>query len=232
MKIADALESYKAQTKGERIGRQVHLTGQGVSLAASFGLPLQAKVIPALRRELELEGLSLHTFSAGAVPEVEEDYTEYEEDVFIDDVHGEELSGGEVASARAEEVDWVKKREVVKIVPETDYEKDEHGDILDMRWVDTRKKSDLVRSRLVCREIKARAKLAKAGGLAPEGVLPAMPPVESLETLLAVWAAEGKDATGEDLRMGVWDFREPTSTARRGDPSTLSFLRNFINQGS
>jgi hypothetical protein len=72
-------------------------------------------VIPALRRELELEGLSLHTFSAGAVPEVEEDYTEYEEDVFIDDVHGEELSGGEVASARAEEVDWVKKRGVVKI---------------------------------------------------------------------------------------------------------------------
>ena len=76
---------------------------------------------------------------------------------------------------------------------------------MDTRWVDARQKSGSVRSRLVCREIKARAKLAKAGGLAPEDVFSAMPPVESLETLLAVWAAEGKDATGEDLRMGVWD---------------------------
>jgi len=180
----------------------------GGMLAPDVGPSVLGRVVAGLRaQEEDRRGLSLGSFEAGPVAENFEEFAdpEQEEDIFMDDVHGKVLDRREVAAARKEEVDWVLKRQVVEVVPLTQHDPVKHGPLLDTRWVDTRKKSGLVRSRMCCREIKARAKLSRGAGLDPEDVFSAMPPVESLKSLLALWGAKGVDVDGAELCLGVWD---------------------------
>jgi len=176
-------------------------------LAPDLGPYILGQVVAGLRRQEEdFRGLNLGAFEAGPVAEEDVDFADPEdEEMFMDDVHGKVLDKKEVAAARKEEVDWVLKRQVIEVVPAAGHDPIKHGPLLDTRWVDTRKKSGIVRSRMCCREIKARAKLARGAGLSPEEVFSAMPPVESLKLLLALWGALGVDIDGEELCLGVWD---------------------------
>jgi len=191
--------------KSEVLDRQVHELEGGLC-AAELGPKFLGEIVTALR-QLEDERHQLASFEAGPVVDEEVIFAteEEEQSMFMDDVHGTSLDEKEVREARKLEVDWVLKRNVVTLVPAERHDAAKHGPLLDTRWVDTHKKSGLVRSRMCCREIKARAKLSRGAMLRPEDVFSAMPPIESLKALLAVWASSLTDCDGEDLCMGTWD---------------------------
>ena len=76
------------------------------------------------------------------------------EEVYIDDVKGGTLNSKDVYAGRKVEMAWVEKQKVFMKVP-IEMARQECARIYDMKWIDTRK-GDIVRSRLVVREIKAR----------------------------------------------------------------------------
>jgi hypothetical protein len=77
------------------------------------------------------------------------------------------------------------------------------GKLLTLKWVDTRKSSGLVRSRLVAREVKKAKKVEDR--LQPHEVFSAMPPVESLKALVSHMMTEQVDPDGDSLVMAVFD---------------------------
>ena len=82
------------------------------------------------------------------------------------------------------------------------------GKLLTMKWVDTRKTSGLVRSRLVVREIKKAKK--EEDKLEPQEVFSSMPPVEALKALVSHMMTEQKDSAGEELVLALYDISRST----------------------
>ena len=152
----------------------------------------------------------LGAFSAGPVPEepdaaIDEEALAHEaadDEEYSDDVRGGTLDAAAVRTARAEELRWLEKRGVFTVVPAE--EAAAHGiKPLGLRWVDTKKSSGEVRSRLVCREIK-RAKRPD-DRLEPQDVFSAMPPSEGLKMLISHMQTEQFDEEWRRLCMASWD---------------------------
>lgn len=76
------------------------------------------------------------------------------------------------------------------------------GKLLILKWVDTRKCSGVVRSRLVVREVKKSKKIVDQ--LEPQDVGSAMPPVESLKAVVNHVITQQKDVDSNDLVFGVF----------------------------
>lgn len=193
------------------IERHVHLIGvpKQAMLCAEYTPKLVVAILRAFKRQLisDRKWSSLNSFSAGVVPEESEvisSESEFgESGEYWDDVHQVPLDAKEVESARKDELEWLDKQQTMYYVPES--EPVQKGcKIHSMRWVDTRKKSGVVRSRIVVREIK-RAK-APAEPLEPQEVFSAMPPVEALKMLVS--EKMSSSASGdEELCIGVFDIK-------------------------
>ena len=116
-------------------------------------------------------------------------------------MHGTVLDTKEVKAARAEEMDWIRSREVLRAVP-LEMTKDHGAKIIDLKWIDTTKTKG-IRSRLVVREIKACKKESEK--LDPADVFAAMPPVEGLKVLSSVMQTERYNSKCERPELLVLD---------------------------
>ena len=123
------------------------------------------------------------------------------EEVYIDDVKGGTLNSKDVYAGRKVEMAWVEKQKVFMKVP-IEMARQEGARIYDMKWIDTRK-GDIVRSRLVVREIKARKGISEK--LDPSTVFAAMPPVEGLKALISHMQTQKVDSKGEALEIMILD---------------------------
>ena len=204
--IAEVLRGSCSNEKGGEQHRHVQLIGGGrAAAAAQYPVALVTAVLRGLQRQLREDARSLHEFHAGPVPEEEELLTgELPDDGvgYYDDVHGKKLDEEEVRKARALELDWILKQEVLVEAPEAEC-REHQGRPYTLKWVDTRKAEGHVRSRLVVREIKAAKREDEK--LEAQDVFSAMPPVESLKILVSHCMTEQVDSRGRPLCIGVWD---------------------------
>ena len=110
--------------------------------AAKHPPRLVRAILKATAREYrEGSGRAANAFAAGPVCEETEgqsfsadDFNDESQDRFWDDANGGWLDPVKVAAARQLEVDWIKKRNVLKIVKRTETKGKK---LLDLRWVDT-----------------------------------------------------------------------------------------------
>ncbi|CAK0893091.1 unnamed protein product, partial [Prorocentrum cordatum] len=123
---------------------------------------------------------------------------------YWDDVHGGYLEAGLVAQARAVEREWVKKQELIEIVPRSLAFAETGRPPIPLKWVDTNKgdaERPNYRSRLVVKEIKAKKRPDEQ--LEASEVFSAMPPLEamrSLVSLMVTWTREAPLHIQESLR--------------------------------
>eukprot|EP00971_Amphidinium_carterae_P292147 5799547-Amphidinium_carterae.1 len=126
---------------------------------------------------------------------------------YWDDVFGGWLPVKEVEEARALELQWLKKQQVyckVAALAATGHR------LLDLKWIDTDKggagkdpSKRFIRSRLVCRDIKARKKESEK--LTEAELFSATPPLEALKLLLAWMAAQRSSKQAKPLKLAAWD---------------------------
>ncbi|CAK0813925.1 unnamed protein product [Prorocentrum cordatum] len=123
---------------------------------------------------------------------------------YWDDVNGGYLEAGLVAQARAVEREWVKKQELIEIVPRSQAFAETGRPPIPLKWVDTNKgdaERPNYRSRLVVKEIKAKKRPDEQ--LEVSEVFSAMPPLEamrSLVSLMVTWTREAPLHIQESLR--------------------------------
>ncbi|CAK0882435.1 unnamed protein product [Prorocentrum cordatum] len=123
---------------------------------------------------------------------------------YWDDVNGGYLEAGLVAQARAVEREWVKKQELIEIVPRSQAFAETGRPPIPLKWIDTNKgdaERPNYRSRLVVKEIKAKKRPDEQ--LEASEVFSAMPPLEamrSLVSLMVTWAREPPLHVQESLR--------------------------------
>ncbi|CAK0805504.1 unnamed protein product, partial [Prorocentrum cordatum] len=123
---------------------------------------------------------------------------------YWDDVNGGYLEAGLVAQARAVEREWVKKQELIEIVPRSQAFAETGRPPIPLKWVDANKgdaERPNYRSRLVVKEIKAKKRPDEQ--LEASEVFSAMPPLEamrSLVSLMVTWTREAPLHIQESLR--------------------------------
>ncbi|CAK0880002.1 unnamed protein product, partial [Prorocentrum cordatum] len=123
---------------------------------------------------------------------------------YWDDVNGGYLEAGLVAQARAVEREWVKKQELIEIVPRSQAFAETGRPPIPLKWVDTNKgdaERPNYRGRLVVKEIKAKKRPDEQ--LEASEVFSAMPPLEamrSLVSLMVTWTREAPLHIQESLR--------------------------------
>ncbi|CAK0826208.1 unnamed protein product, partial [Prorocentrum cordatum] len=123
---------------------------------------------------------------------------------YWDDVNGGYLEAGLVAQARTVEREWVKKQELIEIVPRSQAFAETGRPPIPLKWVDTNKgdaERPNYRSRLVVKEIKAKKRPDEQ--LEASEVFSAMPPLEamrSLVSLMVTWTREPPLHIQESLR--------------------------------
>ena len=208
--LADELSQVCSNTKGGVIHRHVKLEGGNrTKQAARYPPKLVRHILKAITREYTNEGLAhaANAFAAGPVCEEAdgkafsaEDLNDESQHRFWDDVNGGWLDPIRVRAARRLEVDWIVKRNVLKIVKRTETKGKK---LLDLRWVDTQKSDGTHRSRLVVREIKKAKKASER--LSPEEVFSSMPPIESLRMVVSELVTIDNESDVPDLCIGVWD---------------------------
>ncbi|CAK0821340.1 unnamed protein product, partial [Prorocentrum cordatum] len=114
------------------------------------------------------------------------------------------LEAGLVAQARTVEREWVKKQELIEIVPRSQAFAETGRPPIPLKWVDTNKgdaERPNYRSRLVVKEIKAKKRPDEQ--LEASEVFSAMPPLEamrSLVSLMVTWTREPPLHIQESLR--------------------------------
>ena len=125
--IAEVLRGSCSNERGGEQHRRMQLIGGGHAAAADqYPVALVTAVIRGLQRQLHEDAGSLHEFHAGPVPDEEELLTgELPEDdddgvCYYDGVYGKKLGEEEVRQARALELDWILKQEVVVEAPEAE----------------------------------------------------------------------------------------------------------------
>ena len=192
-RLAERLRGVCSNTTGARPWhRHIHLT-QGLGHFARIYTP---ELVTAILEEAKAEILDMCELSetemkhSGPSPHFpampEGEWSEY-----WDDVNGGYLPTPLVKAARAKEIDWVHKEHIYDIVPRAQaYERTGKAPI-PLKWVDTNKgdhSNPNVRSRLVVKEIKAKAKGTK-DELGPQEVFSSMPPLEAFMSLVALFVA-------------------------------------------
>lgn len=212
--LAQILEGKCANTFGRgELHRHVHLIGgDRAKVAAEYPAKMVIAVLKAMRRQLLADGKwnSMGAFDAGPVAEELEPWEQpwMEEwgnrlDVpgvyYWDDVNGGYLPEAEVAEARKLDLDWVDGK---KVFTKVRYD-ESMGRLLTLKWVDNRKSSGLVRSRLVVREVTKAKKVEDR--MEAHEVFSAMPPVESLKSLVSHMMTEQVDLEKEELIFAVFD---------------------------
>jgi len=108
--------------------RYVNRVSEGLFQAYVIPPKVMKAVSVSLLKRLRTQNdpLAQYAFEAGPVPEEADIYDPWTLEVaddmayFWDDVHGGELDKGEVTVARKEELQWMEKRKVFKIVPDMD----------------------------------------------------------------------------------------------------------------
>ena len=171
-----------------------------------------AAVLRAFRRQLEADGVELNSFAGGPTndePELVDGQWDWHDpgtneddgEIYFDDARGGQLDPAQVREGQRLEMEWITKQKVFVEVP-LEQGLAEQGRLHDMKWINT-KKGEIVRSRLVVREIKARKKATDK--LDPATVFAAMPPVEGVKALISHMQTEQVNSRGEELEMMVLD---------------------------
>ena len=109
-----------------------------------------------------------------------------------------------VKEARAEELEWMKARNVFEIEKSDVCWQKTGAAPLSLRWVDTNKGSashPRYRSRLVAREIRR----GKHRVLPDAELFSAMPPLEALKSLCSLMCTRKRGRGGGQLKMAFWD---------------------------
>ena len=188
--------------------RHIRCWGGDRSVQAQVYPPkLCAAILEGLRRQLlaSREVSAIQTFASGPHcdgPELQDEEFEDDGGCYVDDGKGQILNKEQVLKARRLEMEWIRKQGVYTVVDVKEAYSHQKR-LYDMKWVDVQKTKDMVRSRLVVREIKAR----KTGDekLGAEEVFAAMPPVEGLKALVSHMQTEKFDDEGNFLEMLVLD---------------------------
>ena len=128
------------------------------------------------------------------------------ENIFWDSVNGGWLPRREVHEARMEEMEYVRKMNVYSRVPWDESKRVTGRNPIKLRWVDTRKSTGEIRSRLVAKEYRIDSR--------PE-MFSATPPLEAMKLLISIIVSA--QVHPED--WGQWKHAEWRYTARgRGVP--------------
>jgi len=215
--LAKALRTLCSNVTGTRPWhRHVPLLGGGRAAKAAVYPPKMVRaVLGAIVKQMRADNEICHLEAGGPSPhepmiDVKEPAVAEELHQYWDDVRGGWLQDSLVQKARQEEVDQVRKHNVIDIVPRQRLI--ESGKkALDTVWVDTNKgtadRPDY-RSRMCAREIKARQKL----GLAPEAGHPSdlfasMPPYEAVKLIFSLYASRRRSRAGKVLKIGLYDVK-------------------------
>ena len=193
-RLAAALEGVCSNFDASRPWhRHVQLINGRATMAKVYPPKMVVAVLEAIRQQLIDDGMlnELSSMMAGPVPEhqLEEDWgedgQEFLDGDFEDDVNGGVLDQKMAMAARAEELEWLRRRQTWTKVPlATCFEKTGQKPI-SLRWVDTNKGDDErpdYRSRLVVREIRK----GKNRVLPDAQLFSSMPPLEALKTMCSL----------------------------------------------
>ncbi|CAK0864353.1 unnamed protein product, partial [Prorocentrum cordatum] len=126
---------------------------------------------------------------------------------YWDDVNGGYLEAGLVAQARAVEREWVKKQELIEIVPRSQAFAETGRPPIPLKWVDTNKgdaERPNYRSRLVVKEIKAKKRPDEQ--LEASEVFSAMPPLEAMRSLVSLMVTWTRGRKPGNFNIGFFDI--------------------------
>ena len=186
--------------------RRVRLIGQNGTIAGAMYSPrLMKEVLNTLGNHLVDDGRldSVSLYSAGPTADFSElDTQEWQEDDY-------DQQGNLLDPLQGEQIDWVLKQKLFDCVLESECA-ERQDPPCSLKSV-LKNKGEKVRARLVVREIK-RTK-SKDEKLEPCDVFSAMPPVESLKSLVSHVVTERVDKRGRDF--GADSVRRVESTVLR-----------------
>ncbi|CAK0809617.1 unnamed protein product, partial [Prorocentrum cordatum] len=126
---------------------------------------------------------------------------------YWDDVNGGYLEAGLVAQARTVEREWVKKQELIEIVPRSQAFAETGRPPIPLKWVDTNKgdaERPNYRSRLVVKEIKAKKRPDEQ--LEASEVFSAMPPLEAMRSLVSLMVTWTRGRKPGNFKIGFFDI--------------------------
>jgi len=148
--------------------------------------------------------LALCSLLGGPLPIEEDMPPDVEVGGFWDDVNGGWLPEKLVATARQEEIKWLKQRGVYRVVNRSEaWERTGHAPVT-LRWVDTNKggiDNPFIRCRLVARELTAKTPELQAAEL-----FSAMPPLEAVKLLGSLYVSRKKSKRGLPLKLAFYDI--------------------------
>ena len=130
----------------------------------------------------------------------------YVKEPVIDANTGVELNAKKVATARADELAWVKKQNIYEKVDESVCWEETGRAPITLKWVDRNKGDDIrenYRSRLVVREVKS---VGAAAMLPDHALFSSMPPLEALKMLCSLMVPLKTTRRGGKLSLKLTDI--------------------------